>query len=259
MHSSPKVRILHSEHGQSAHSSAGIRFDDEQEAAPKSRDDDPDLLRKEEEDIQRAIAESEREAQNSQSRIGTGYRPANQLPTAAPVPSTSNHNSYPSAATSSRPQTNGFVDPNANKPLPETRAPEPVVPAPLPQSLDPPPMTRARALYDFDPDPNQPGELPLRKGDVVRVLDLEFAEWWLCECKGRVGIFPVTWVEVLPDPTPAQLHAEAVAEAQVFSQVAHVDRLLDLLRSAEARGQGNVGDDDELTVRFDALISVSTY
>lgn len=198
----------------------------------------------EEENIQRAIRESEAEAekvrqkqQQNQTNINTlaetSFGPAGQ---AYP-----NANGYVPAATSSVPlpasSHHGASSSKVSRERPAT------------QPISGPSIQRARALYDFDPDPNQPGELPLRKGDTVRILDRAYAEWWKGECRNRVGIFPVNWVQILPEPTPEEMWAEAQMEANVFAQVGNVDRLLELLRAVEERGDmSRIGDDDEITV-----------
>lgn len=49
------------------------------------------------------------------------------------------------------------------------------------------------AAFDFEPQ--EDGELRLRKGDVIRVLDKSDANWWKGECQGRTGMFPVPYVK----------------------------------------------------------------
>lgn len=51
---------------------------------------------------------------------------------------------------------------------------------------------RVKALYDFNTE--TPEELPFRKGDVIRVLECVYEAWWRGELKGRVGIFPTVYV-----------------------------------------------------------------
>ena len=64
-------------------------------------------------------------------------------------------------------------------------------------------------------------------------MEKVYTEWWRGECRGRVGIFPVNWVEVIPDPTREELIREATVEHEVFSRVGEVDRLLELLNRGE--------------------------
>lgn len=49
-----------------------------------------------------------------------------------------------------------------------------------------------RALYDFQG--SSPDELSLRKGEVVKIVECIYAEWWKGELRGRVGIFPSSYV-----------------------------------------------------------------
>ncbi len=65
------------------------------------------------------------------------------------------------------------------------------------------------------------------------------------EVRGETGIFPVNYVEVLPDPSPAELQREAEMEARIFSQAADIDRLLNKLRSIDP-ARDNLAEDEEL-------------
>ncbi|XP_074706726.1 SH3 domain-containing protein 21 [Strix aluco] len=91
-------------------------------------------------------------------------------------------------------------------PVPEEKAePWPVAqrPAPLlPLELDQEPQL-CRALFDYTPE--LADELPLRRGDVVRVLSkrTEVEGWWDGQCRHRRGLFPSNFVELLPAPVPA--------------------------------------------------------
>lgn len=114
---------------------------------------------------------------------------------------------------------------------------------PLSAATPPAVASRVRALYDFSP--TEPGELAFSRGEVIRVLDSVYEHWWRGEVRGEAGIFPVNYVEVLPDPTPDELQREAQMEARIFSQAADIDRLLSKLRSLDP-ARDNLADDDEL-------------
>ncbi|EST08854.1 hypothetical protein PSEUBRA_001563 [Kalmanozyma brasiliensis GHG001] len=103
--------------------------------------------------------------------------------------------------------------------------------------------SRVRALYDFAP--TEPGELAFSRGEIIRVLDSVYEHWWRGEVRGEAGIFPVNYVEVLPDPTPAELQREAEMEAHIFSQAADIDRLLSKLRGLDP-ARDNLAEDEEL-------------
>jgi signal transducing adaptor molecule len=53
-------------------------------------------------------------------------------------------------------------------------------------------VTRVRALHTFEP--SVPGELAFEKGDIIKVTDRAYDNWWRGQLKGRTGIFPVNYV-----------------------------------------------------------------
>lgn len=53
-------------------------------------------------------------------------------------------------------------------------------------------VTRVRALHTFEP--TEPGELAFEKGDVIKVVDRGYKDWWRGQLKGHTGIFPVNYV-----------------------------------------------------------------
>ena len=55
-----------------------------------------------------------------------------------------------------------------------------------------PVVTRVRALHTFEP--TEAGELAFEKGDVIKVVDRGYKDWWRGQLKGRTGIFPVNYV-----------------------------------------------------------------
>ena len=53
------------------------------------------------------------------------------------------------------------------------------------------------AAFDFEPQ--ESGELKLRKGDKITVLDKSDSNWWKGKCAdGREGMFPVPYVKDQP-------------------------------------------------------------
>ncbi|KAF7281452.1 nostrin [Rhynchophorus ferrugineus] len=58
------------------------------------------------------------------------------------------------------------------------------------------PIARCRAIYAYTP--NLPDELTLSPGDILQVYRQQDDGWWLGECNGNVGIFPATYVEIVP-------------------------------------------------------------
>ena len=51
------------------------------------------------------------------------------------------------------------------------------------------------AAYDFQPQ--EEGEIELKRGDRIRMLDQSDANWWKGEVHGNVGLFPATYVKPL--------------------------------------------------------------
>ena len=134
-------------------------------------------------------------------------------------------------------------------------------------------VTRVRALHSFEP--TEPNELAFEKGDVIKVVNREYKDWWRGQLRGRTGIFPVNYVvcllanlypclwclrsdgvqEPLPEPTPAELAAEAQQEAAVFSQAANVDRLLTMLRTMDP-AKDNLADNEEIQELYRSCMSL---
>lgn len=87
----------------------------------------------------------------------------------------------------------------APTPAPAQAAPPTAAAAPAPAPQQQPaaatPMnivTRVRALHTFEP--TEPGELAFEKGDIIKVVDRGYKDWWRGQLKGRTGIFPVNYV-----------------------------------------------------------------
>ncbi|KAM6496502.1 hypothetical protein JOM56_006975 [Amanita muscaria] len=104
-------------------------------------------------------------------------------------------------------------------------------------------ITRVRALHTFEP--TEPGELPFEKGDIIRVVDRGYKDWWRGQLKGRTGIFPVNYVEPMPEPTAADMARETEQEAAVFSQAVNVEKLLSMLRNFDPQAD-NLADNEEI-------------
>ncbi|KAL5048295.1 class E vacuolar protein-sorting machinery protein hse1 [Aspergillus fruticulosus] len=123
---------------------------------------------------------------------------------------------------------------------------------PVPSGTSAATVSRVRALYDFQP--SEPGELQFRKGDVIAVLESVYKDWWKGSLRGQTGIFPLNYVEKLPDPTVEELQREAQIEAEVFGQIKNVEKLLTLLstRSSEL----NVQENEEITNLYNSTLSI---
>uniref|UniRef100_A0A8C4PW35 Growth factor receptor bound protein 2 n=1 Tax=Eptatretus burgeri TaxID=7764 RepID=A0A8C4PW35_EPTBU len=55
-----------------------------------------------------------------------------------------------------------------------------------------PQVLYVQALFDFEPQ--EPGELWFRRGDIIRVLDSADPNWWRGACRGHAGLFPRNYV-----------------------------------------------------------------
>ena len=113
-------------------------------------------------------------------------------------------------------------------------------------------VSRVRALFDFQP--SEPGELQFRKGDIIAVLESVYKDWWKGSLRGQTGIFPLNYVEKLQDPTREELEREAHMESEVFAEIRNVEKLLALLSTSSRMGDGDVRDNEEITVSRDGLI-----
>lgn len=133
-----------------------------------------------------------------------------------------------------------------------TNSAEAAVAQPVPSGTSAATVSRVRALFDFQP--SEPGELQFRKGDIIAVLESVYKDWWKGSLRGQTGIFPLNYVEKLPDPTVEELHREAQMEGEVFGQIKNVEKLLTLLstRSSDL----NVQENDEITTLYHSTLAI---
>jgi signal transducing adaptor molecule len=181
------------------------------------------VRRREEEELQRVL---EMSVQDKGGRSQwTGYSAAASSSGAGASASSSNVNlgrrsstSAAQATSSSLRKTSSYVAPTfhsgyvpARTPSPKSQSPA-STPAQTPSAAAPtaaaapevpaasqeptqgaiPVVTRVRALHTFEP--TEPGELAFDKGDVIKVVDRGYKDWWRGQLKGRTGIFPVNYV-----------------------------------------------------------------
>ncbi|KAH9992720.1 hypothetical protein BJV74DRAFT_771568 [Russula compacta] len=229
--------------------------------------DDDEARRREEEELQRVLELSmqdkggrrnwnEYSLASSSGAGGSGgsgsqVQASTQASTAHQPSVSSSSASSSNAALHQQPHSSGYV-PSTETHI-QTSAPTTVEPSPqsspaAPRSSTPPPedayaVTRVRALHTFEP--TEPNELAFERGDIIKVVNREYKDWWRGQLRNRTGIFPVNYVEPLPEPTPAEVAAEAQQEAAVFSQAATVDRLLTMLRTLDP-AKDNLADNEEI-------------
>ncbi|KAI9309200.1 hypothetical protein BJ944DRAFT_258936 [Cunninghamella echinulata] len=116
-----------------------------------------------------------------------------------------------------------------------------------------PKVTRVRALYDFQP--TEQGELGFQKGDVIRVIESVYRDWWKGDLRGKSGIFPVNFVEKIVDPTPTDLIKEAEMEAEVLGEIRNVERLLDILANIDPRKDA-FSENEELQTLYNSSLAI---
>ncbi|TFK39621.1 hypothetical protein BDQ12DRAFT_682099 [Crucibulum laeve] len=177
-------------------------------------------------------------------RYQSGYVPARTPSPKATVPvqssytqpayNTASHSS-PSAHSTAAPQTSSYSPPAHHS----SATPHSPTSATSNSGI----VTRVRALHTFEP--TEPGELAFEKGEIIKVVDRGYKDWWRGQLKGRTGIFPVNYVEPLPEPTAAELAKEAEQEAAVFAQAVNVEKLLNLLRALDP-AKDNLADNEEI-------------
>lgn len=216
-------------------------------------------LRKEDEELRRVLELS----MQDQGGRGAAYGgSASSAPgeSAAAATSSSSSSRPPGSATAalldkSLPNPNAGDQSSASRPQQQQAQASPAPPAAAAATPAPSRPSRVRGLYDFSP--TEAGELPFSKGDVIRVLDSVYEHWWRGELRGEVGIFPVNYVEVLPDPTPEEIRREAEQEARIFQQAGDIDRLLAKLRQLEAApGGANLAEDEELQDLYQSSLAM---
>lgn len=228
----------------------GYSFNTPDEPPPPDVDDE--VRRREEEELQRVLEMSMHDKggrpQWAEYSLASGGASGSGSSTSLPGTNTARQPTY------SQPSHGGYV-PSAS---PAVSAANTALPSTTPVSASTTPsissasaqesipvVTRVRALHTFEP--SEAGELAFEKGDIIKVVDRGYKDWWRGQLKGRTGIFPVNYVEPLPEPTATELAREAEQEATVFSQAANVDRLLTLLRGMDP-AKDNLADNEEIQV-----------
>lgn len=227
-------------------SSQGISL--QEETAEPKPEPSSEQLRAEDEELRRVLELS------LQDQGGRGTAPTTQSASAGIGEASSSAYPTSSAAGSSSSVNHAAVNKRLPEPVQQTStsalsqpiaSPDVFSSGAAPTSRQGPAASRVRALYDFTP--TEEGELAFQKGDLIRVLDSVYEHWWRGELRGEAGIFPVNYVELLPDPTPADIQREAELEARIFAQANDIDRLLSKLRGLDP-ARDNLAEDEELQV-----------
>ena len=197
--------------------SKGYKFEEPNEPPPPQVDDE--IRRREEEELQRVLEMSmhDKGGRTAWDSYGGGG-------SSAAGPSSSSGSAGPSRSTTAAANpTNAYAKNDfgyakaasgyvpARTPSPKVQQPV-VVPAPavnpVQNSSGTPGLvktasqtslsvavSRVRALHSFEA--TEQGELTFEKGDIIKVVDRNYKDWWRGQLKGRTGIFPVNYVVCL--------------------------------------------------------------
>jgi signal transducing adaptor molecule len=209
--------------------SIDYKFEPSMEPPPN---EDDETRRREEEELQRVLELSmqdkggrrnwnEYSLASSSSAGGSSSQASTQANTARPPPpaapsSSSSSAPAPAPAYNQHAYSTGFV-PSTETHV-QTSAP-PVVESssqststaptsPTSSTTEGYAVTRVRALHSFEP--TEPNELAFEKGDIIKVVNREYKDWWRGQIRGRTGIFPVNYVVRL------HVHLHAFASAYVL-------------------------------------------
>jgi len=165
------------------------RFDAPNEPPPPELDDQ--VRRKEEEELQRALELSVQDkggrskwsdyTLTSGGATGSNKGQSSSQPYRAP-PAESGY--VPVSAVP--PQAHIQIDTTTAQHPPSQARTSPVNPTPAVM------VTRVRALHSFEP--TETGELAFDRGDIIKVVDRGYKDWWRGQLRGRTGIFPVNYV-----------------------------------------------------------------
>lgn len=83
---------------------------------------------------------------------------------------------------------------------------------------------RCRARFDFDGE--GPEDLVFEDGDVIKLLERVGPEWRKGELDGKVGLFPLSFVEIIEDlPADGAADETSVVVKAMFDYDGQVDEL----------------------------------
>ncbi|CCH59376.1 hypothetical protein TBLA_0B05470 [Henningerozyma blattae CBS 6284] len=105
-------------------------------------------------------------------------------------------------------------------------------------------VKRVRAMYDLTA--SEPGELSFKKGDIIKVIEQVYRDWWRGSLRGTVGIFPLNYVNPIAEPTELELRQELQKEAGILSQKDNVDQLYNDLQNAASNNSNNNMSADQI-------------
>ncbi|CAJ1085765.1 SH3 domain-containing protein 19-like isoform X1 [Xyrichtys novacula] len=97
----------------------------------------------------------------------------------------------------------------------------PVQPTEQKEQPDPPPVSGPRCVALFDYEGEEEDELTFSQGDVIALLELIGQEWGRGQIHGRVGIFPLSFTEVV-EPLKQEETTKLTTETPVMEKRAPV-------------------------------------
>ncbi|KAJ9083056.1 ESCRT-0 subunit protein hse1 [Entomophthora muscae] len=112
---------------------------------------------------------------------------------------------------------------------------------------------QVRGLFDFIP--SEKGELGFHKGDIIKVVDDKYNNWWKGELHGQTGIFPANYVERLPESVSLDDVALLELEASVHKDAAMIDELLRNLSTLDPHTE-NIGENERLQEMYSSSLLI---
>ncbi|CDK24101.1 unnamed protein product [Kuraishia capsulata CBS 1993] len=110
-------------------------------------------------------------------------------------------------------------------------------------------VLRVRALYDFNS--SSPDELSFKAGDIITVVEKIYEEWWSGSVRGEIGVFPLNYVEKLPEPTKKEIIENSRKEVELLSQGRQIEQLLNKLNQIEQVAKLNPQEVNQLLMQDD--------
>lgn len=158
------------------------KFQPPDEPAPPTADDE--ARRREEEELQRVLEMSMhdkggRSGYTEYSAHSSGAGASASAAGGGPSTSNATGPNHPSGYVPAQSPQRAAASSTSSLPLQSGAALTPVV-------------TRVKALHSFEP--TEQGELAFEKGDIIKVVDRGYKDWWRGQLRGRTGIFPVNYV-----------------------------------------------------------------
>lgn len=93
------------------------------------------------------------------------------------------------------------------------------------------------------------------KGDIIKVVDDQYKNWWKGELHGQTGIFPTNYVEKLPESVSLDDVALLELEASVHKDAAMIDELLRNLSTLDPHGE-NIGENEKLQEMYSSSLLI---